>query len=116
MSTAAILTSSTATARKLPPPPSRSQLLGGRSVFQGVTAHTQQYGTFPAFGPELNMLDLLADRQGFYAAQKAAGTSVCQIGWAGPPIRSRGLPFPCPGQRCAGSTTFPAFVTGWRRS
>jgi hypothetical protein len=91
MSTAAILTSSTATARKLPPPPSRSQLLSGRSVFQGVTAHTQQYGTFPAFGPELNMLDLLSDRQMFYAAQKAAGTSVCQIGWAGQTYSGAGV-------------------------
>ena len=49
---------------KLPvPPPSRDQVIAVRAGFQGETAVTQQYGTYPVFGPEtttLNDADLAA--------------------------------------------------------
>jgi hypothetical protein len=41
----------------LPPPPTRDQVCGVRIGFQGLTAVTAQYGTFPMFGPETTTLD-----------------------------------------------------------
>ncbi len=81
----------------LPDPPSRAQLLGGRSLLQGVTVETQQYGTFRAFGPEINMLAVPADRQNYYAAQMDQGCTVLQIGWAGFAYESGGFAYPVPG-------------------
>lgn len=40
-----------------PPAPSRDQVLGATIGFQGLTAHTAQYGDFPMFGPETTTLD-----------------------------------------------------------
>lgn len=52
------------------PPPTRDQVIAVRAGFQGQTAQTQQYGSFPVFGPEttsLNDADLNA-----YCAQLAS--------------------------------------------
>ncbi len=82
----------------LPPPPTRAELIGGRSRLQGVTVETQQYGTLRAFGPEINMLDVPEDRQAYYAAQMDSGTTVLNIGWAGFTYTSGdGFTYPVPG-------------------
>ena len=39
------------------PAPSRDQVIAVRAGFQGETAVTQQYGTFPVFGPETTTLN-----------------------------------------------------------
>lgn len=81
----------------MPAPPTRAALLGGISRFQGVTVTTQQFGTFNAFGPEAIGLALPADRQAYYAAQAAAGTTVIQMGWAGETYSEPDFTFPVPG-------------------
>jgi hypothetical protein len=40
-----------------PPAPARDAILRATVGFQGVTAHTQRYGTFPMFGPETTTLN-----------------------------------------------------------
>lgn len=94
---------------QLPTPPSRDTIIHGRSIFQGLRAHTEQYGDFNAFGPELNMLDRPEDRQDWYAMQKAGGTTICQIGWAGSTYSSGGFTFPVPGPEMRWVDDLPGF-------
>lgn len=68
---------------RLPPPPTRDAILRGPSFMQGIRVTTQQYGTYNVFGPDLNNLLLPDDRRAFYAVNRSAGATVCQIGWAG---------------------------------
>lgn len=93
----------------LPTPPTRSTLLGGCSRLQGVIATTVQYGTFYAFGPEINMLDVPSDRLAYYQAQKAAGTTALVIGWAGLTYSEPDFTFPVPGPDMRWVNDIPGF-------
>lgn len=91
-------------------PPTRDVILSARSLLQGVTVTTKQYGTFKAFGPEINMLDLPEDRQGYYKDTWDKGGRVLNIGWAGFTYTSGdGFRFPVPGPGYRWVNDLPGF-------
>lgn len=57
MSASACLAAMGSAGNVLPPPPTRDQVCRVRIGFQGCTAQTSQYGTFPMFGPETTTLN-----------------------------------------------------------
>lgn len=77
--------------------PTRDEIFTCRSLLQGVTVITKQYGTFKAFGPEINMLDYPEDRISYYEATKLRGGKVLNIGWAGFTYSEPPFTFPVPG-------------------
>lgn len=60
-------------------PPTRDQLLRGQLTFQGLTARTQQYGTFPWFAPILGWLDNPQDRRACIKMHLDAGDQLVNL-------------------------------------
>lgn len=80
-----------------PRPPTRDQVLNVRLTFQGLVAHTQQFGDLPWFEAALPWLTL-ADRELVYAAKRAStawpgGDTHCIVALPG-----GGALYPEPGQ------------------
>jgi hypothetical protein len=60
------------------PPPTRDAILGIKIGFQGITVLTQQYGSFPAFGPETTTLND-TDLDSYVDQMVAAGNTHVEI-------------------------------------
>lgn len=79
-----------------PPTPTRDEVCTVRVGFQGVTIQSQEFGAFPAFGPETSTLND-ADLQSYFDQIKALGWTHVEfaVSWN---YRSSSYQYPVPGR------------------